>query len=115
MDRRQRAAIWLAGYGMPTFASWLYRYWMYRFERPVFVGTLPPRAEYDVVTADEERVSAIRERIAKAKIEAQKAYIEACKEFNRPGRESWVKHYESRRALERDMEFLLAACPEEKP
>ena len=53
-------------------------------------------------------ISEIEERIANAKVEAQKAYIEACKEFNRPHKISWAAHYESKPALARDMEFLVA-------
>lgn len=48
MGRRQRAAIWLAKHGMPTFAAWVYKYWMYRFGTPQFVGSLPPRTNYDI-------------------------------------------------------------------
>lgn len=54
-----------------------------------------------------KKLEEIRARVTKARQEAQKAYVEACKQYNRPGKESWVKHYESRPALERDMDYLF--------
>ena len=54
-----------------------------------------------------KRLDEIKLRIANAKDAAEQSYKAAQREFNRPHRERWTRHYASQGDLARDVEFLL--------